>query len=178
MMQDLCIAGLAAEDFECHRQGLIELLMDAVRHGASVGFLDDIGTREASAYFDQVLGGLREGSQLLWVALEQGRVLGSVQLGLCQRRNGLNRAEVQKLLVLESARRRGIARELMQRLEDQARDLQRGLLYLDTEAGSPAESFYQSQGYTCIGGLPDYACGPDGQYRANAIYYKTLSRRN
>ncbi|MCY1563088.1 Acetyltransferase [compost metagenome] len=85
---------------------------------------------------------------------------------------------MQKLLVLASARRRGIARDLMRHLEEQARELRRGLLYLDTEAGSPAESFYRSLGYTCIGGLPDYACGPDGEYRANAIYYKTLSRRN
>ncbi|MDZ4337617.1 MAG: GNAT family N-acetyltransferase, partial [Pseudomonas sp.] len=62
------------------------------------------------------------------------------------------------------------------RLEGAAAELQRGLLYLDTEAGSDAEAFYQALGYSCIGGLPDYACGPDGQYRANAIYYKTLSR--
>ncbi|HLA31933.1 MAG TPA: GNAT family N-acetyltransferase [Pseudomonas sp.] len=170
------IERLAAEDFEPYRPGLIDLLLDAVRHGASVGFLEDLALQEARAYFDQVLSGLRDGSLLLWVALEQGRVLGSVQLGLCQKRNGLNRAEVQKLLVLASARRRGIARQLLQRLEEAAGELQRGLLYLDTEADSPAEQFYQALGYRGIGGLPDYACGPDGQYRANAIYYKTLSR--
>jgi acetyltransferase len=170
------IERLTAEAFEAYRLSLIELLIDAVRHGASVGFLDDLDAAEASAYFDQVLTGLREGSHLLWVAHDRGQVLGSVQLVLCRKRNGLNRAEVQKLLVLASARRRGIARALMQRLEDEARDLNRGLLYLDTEAGSEAERFYQAEGYACIGGLPDYACGPDGSYRANAIYYKTLAR--
>ncbi|UUY08507.1 GNAT family N-acetyltransferase [Pseudomonas sp. J452] len=170
------IQRLGAHDFASHRAGLIELLLDAVTHGASVGFLADLDQAEASAYFDQVLAGLGDGSLLLWVAVEDGRVLGSVQLGLCQKRNGLNRAEVQKLLVHSGARRRGIARQLMQRLQGEAVELKRGLLYLDTEAGSDAEPFYQALGYTSIGGLPDYACGPDGTYRTNAIYYKTLSR--
>lgn len=167
---------LDADTFARYRQGLLELLFDAVRHGASLGFLADLDQAEADAYFDQVLAGLRDGSQLLWIAHEDGRVLGSVQLSLCRKRNGLNRAEVQKLLVHGGARRHGIARALMRRLEGEAAELGRGLLYLDTEAGSEAEPFYQALGYTCIGGLPDYACGPDGTYRANAIYYKTLSR--
>jgi acetyltransferase len=170
------IARLDAQSLATHRASLIELLLDAVAHGASVGFLADLDAVEANTYFDQVLSGLRDGSLLLWVAVEDGRVLGSVQLGLCQKRNGLNRAEVQKLLVHSSARRRGIARTLMQQLEDEAAERQRGLLYLDTEAGSDAEPLYRALGYTSIGGLPDYACGPDGTYRANAIYYKTLSR--
>lgn len=172
----LTIERLGAADFERYRGDLIQLLLDAVQQGASVGFLADLDQVEASAYFDQVLNGLGDGSLLLWVAVQGGRVLGSVQLGLCQKRNGLNRAEVQKLLVHSTARRRGIARALMLRLQGEATELKRGLLYLDTEAGSDAEPFYQALGYTSIGGLPDYACGPDGSYRANAIYYKTLSR--
>ncbi|WP_137974101.1 GNAT family N-acetyltransferase [Pseudomonas sp. F(2018)] len=170
------IERLAAADFEQYRPQLIRLLLDAVTQGASVGFLADLDEVEAGSYFDQVLQGLRDGSQLIWIAQDRGQLLGSVQLGLCQKRNGLNRGEVQKLLVHSSARRRGIARALMLRLEGEAAELKRGLLYLDTEAGSDAEPFYQALGYTGIGGLPDYACGPDGTYRANAIYYKTLSR--
>jgi acetyltransferase len=166
---------IGPEQFETYRQGLVELLLDSVRHGASVGFLADLTRAEANAYFDEVLAGLQDGSRLLWVAGQRALALGSVQLSLCKKRNGLNRAEVQKLLVLSGARRRGIAHRLMQQVEDEARALHRGLLYLDTEAGSPAEDFYRSAGYRCIGGLPDYACGPDGRYRANAIYYKTLS---
>ncbi|TIH09937.1 GNAT family N-acetyltransferase [Pseudomonas leptonychotis] len=172
----LSIERLDAADFESYRQGLLALLLDSVAHGASVGFLADLDADAANTYFDQVLVGLRDGTYLLWLALEQGQVLGSVQLLLCQKPNGLNRAEVQKLLVHSNARRRSIANSLMQHLESAAAELQRGLLYLDTEAGSDAEAFYQARGYSCIGGLPDYACGPDGTYRANAIYYKTLSR--
>jgi acetyltransferase len=43
---------------------------------------------------------------------------------------------------------------------------------------SGAEAFYRALGYTCIGGLPEYACSPQGEWRANAIYYRTLFRRN
>lgn len=172
----LRIRQLDEADFEACRQGLIALLIDAVANGASVGFLADIDTLQASAYFDDVKAALANGALAIWIAEEDEMVLGSVQLSLCLKPNGLNRGEVQKLLVLSSARRRGIARLLMQQLETHARQLKRGLLYLDTEAGSEAEHLYLDLGYTTIGGLPDYACGPDGQYRANAIYYKTLFR--
>jgi acetyltransferase len=173
---DVMLQRLDSTDFASYRQGLIALLLDAVSHGASVGFLADLDERGAAEYFAQVHAAMTEGSLLLWVAHEQGRVLGSVQLSLCQKPNGLNRAEIQKLLVHSEARRRGIARLLMQALEQEAAAQKRGLLYLDTEAGSDAESLYRHLGYSSIGGLPDYACGPDGIYRANAIYYKTLSR--
>ncbi|MES2821472.1 MAG: GNAT family N-acetyltransferase [Pseudomonadota bacterium] len=172
-LQLLC---LGAEQFETYRPGLVALLLDAVRNGASVGFLADLDRPQAEAYFDRVSAGLAEGSLRLWLVHEQERVLGSVQLSLCVKANGLNRAEIQKLLVLQDARRRGIARRLMQGLEAQAGTLQRGLLYLDTEAGSPAEAFYQALGYQRAGEIPDYAAGPDGVYRPTALYFKLLRR--
>ena len=57
-----------------------------------------------------------------------------------------------------------------------ARQHKRGLLYLDTEAGSGAEAFYQSLHYTKIGELPDYCQSPDGRYSPTAIYFKTLGQ--
>lgn len=172
----LQIRQLDEAGFDACRQGLIALLIDAVANGASVGFLADIDAQQANEYFNGVKSALASGALAIWVAEEDAEVLGSVQLSLCLKPNGLNRGEVQKLLVLSSARRRGIARLLMQQLEARARQLKRGLLYLDTEAGSEAEHLYRALGYTTIGGLPDYACGPDGRYLANAIYYKTLFR--
>ena len=175
---DVTLQRLDSTNFANYREGLIVLLLDAVNDGASIGFLADLDEGEAADYFAQVHAAMTDGSLLLWVAHEQGRVLGSVQLSLCQKPNGLNRAEIQKLLVLSDARRRGIARLLMQAVEQEAATRKRGLLYLDTEAGSDAEQLYRHLGYQCIGGLPDYACGPDDIYRANAIYYKTLARPN
>jgi len=173
---DVALQRIDSASFADYREGLIVLLLDAVKDGASIGFLADLDERGAADYFTQVHAGMADGSLLLWIAHEQGHVLGSVQLSLCQKPNGLNRAEIQKLLVLSTARRRGIARLLMQAVEQEAAARKRGLLYLDTEAGSDAEHLYRHLGYSSIGGLPDYACGPDGTYRANAIYYKTLAR--
>ena len=95
---------------------------------------------------------------------------------LCQKANGLNRAEVQKLLVHSEARRRGLGQQLMQALEQAARQLKRGLLYLDTEAGSGAEAFYSALGYSRVGELPNYCQSPDGRYAPTAIYFKTLGQ--
>lgn len=160
------------------RESLIDLLIDAVSNGSSVGFVLPLSREEAGRYWDGLLPSLDAGNRLLWVALDGRDAVGTVQLELITKRNGINRAEVQKLLVHTRARRNGIARALMQALESRARELDRGLLYLDTEAGSGAEDFYRALGYTCIGGLPEYACSPEGQWRANAIYYRTLFLRS
>ncbi|WP_332765120.1 GNAT family N-acetyltransferase [Pseudomonas koreensis] len=163
-----------AESFAHYRQGLIDLLLDAVGYGASVGFMADLDAAQARVYFDEVQDSVNKGSVLLWVVVKDEQVLASVQLGLCQKANGRNRAEVQKLLVREHARRRGLGQQLMQALELEAHKHQRGLLYLDTEAGSPAEDFYKALGYTRAGEIPDYACDPHGMYRPTALYYKIL----
>ncbi|MGE7994451.1 GNAT family N-acetyltransferase [Pseudomonas sp. NPDC089554] len=163
------------ESLAYYRDGLVTLLLDAVRNGASVGFLDDIDEAQAAQYFDEVKARLASGELLLWVVAQGQEVLASVQLGLCLKPNGLNRAEVQKLLVHSRARRRGLGQQLMKALEQAARPLRRGMLYLDTEAGSEAEAFYRALGYAKAGEIPDYACGPSGVYRATALYYKVLA---
>jgi acetyltransferase len=165
-----------AESFAHYRQGLSELLLDAVSHGASVGFMADFDDVQARSYLNGVQASLQDASLLLWVVVRDEQVIASVQLALCQKANGRNRAEVQKLLVHSSARRHGLGQQLMNTLELAARQHRRGLLYLDTEAGSPAEAFYQSLRYTKIGELPDYCQSPDGRYSPTAIYYKTLGQ--
>ena len=159
------------------REALIDLLVDTVEHGSSVGFLLPLSRAESGHYWDGLAPSLAAGSRLLWTAVAAAGIVGTVQLELVMKKNGINRAEVQKLLVHSRARRGGVGRELMRTLEVRARALGRGLLYLDTEAGSVAETFYRALGYTCIGGLPEYACSPNGEWRANAIYYKTLFLR-
>ena len=163
------------QTFARYREGLIALLVDAVHHGASVGFMANLDPAQASQYFNEVHTQLEQGSVLLWVLVEDQRVLASVQLALCQKANGLNRADVQKLLVLNEARRRGLGQVLIHALEQGARQQHRGLLHLDTEAGSPAENFYSALGYTRVGELPNYCRSPDGHYSPTAIYFKTLS---
>lgn len=163
-----------SESFAHYRQGLHELITDAVMHGASVGFMADVSTVDISTYIDSVQASVANASLLLWVVVRDEQVVASVQLALCQKANGRNRAEVQKLLVMHESRRHGLGQQLMSAVEQAAQQLNRGLLYLDTEAGSVAETFYRAQGYSRVGELPNYCQSPDGNYRPTAIYFKTL----
>jgi acetyltransferase len=178
-MMNTSISLVDASAYPRVRSSLVALLQDAVMHGASLGFLSDIDAVEAGEFWDGVAAAVGQGTRILLVAEDgEGLVLGTVQLDLCMKRNGINRAEVQKLIVHSRARRAGVASALMRAAEAEARRHERGLLFLDTEAGSGAEGVYRALGYTFLGGLPEYACSPDGEWRANAIYYKTLFLRN
>jgi acetyltransferase len=153
---------------------LADLLVDAVHGGASVGFLAPLSIDEASRYWQGVADALAQGGRVMLVAEREGMLVGTIQLDLCQKANGVNRAEIQKLLVHSRARRGGVARALVAQAESRALDLRRGLLYLDTLAGSGAEGFYQACGYQKLGDLPGYASDTAGVWNATAIYYKTL----
>jgi acetyltransferase len=153
---------------------LVDLLADVVDNGASVGFLAPLASGDGRDYWNGVAQAIADGSRVMLVAMRGGDLAGTVQLDLCQKANGGHRAEVQKLMVAGSARRAGVASLLMRAAEAQAQERKRGLLFLDTEAGSGAEGLYQSLGYTRVGELPDFACNPGGQWRPTAIYFKTL----
>lgn len=159
------------------RPQLGTLLLDAVADGHSLGFVNGLDQDQLDAYWDSVAFEVDAGRRVLLSAERDRALIGCAQLDLCQKPNGANRAEVQKLLVHCTARRRGVATALMQALEIEALALRRGLLFLDTEVGSGAEQFYRHSGYTRVGELPEYACAPNGVWRGTAIYYKTLFTR-
>ncbi|WP_145535196.1 GNAT family N-acetyltransferase [Yersinia thracica] len=170
---------LNAATLPIYRSELASLLIDAVSHGASIGYnTRSLLQEEAESYYHGLRPAITKGTLLLWIARDDEGIVGTIQLDLCQKPNGLNRAEVQKLLVHSRSRRAGIGHKLIIEMENTAVQLRRGLLYLDTEAGSPAESFYRAQGYRCMGEIPDYACTPDGYYHPTAIYFKLLFSAN
>ena len=67
--------------------------------------------------------------------------------------NQPHRADIAKLIVHRSARGRGIARALMQTIEQQARGLGFTLLVLDTCKDSAAERLYTSLGWVRVGAV-------------------------
>jgi acetyltransferase len=168
---------LDAAGARAHALQLRALLLDAVAHGASVGFVMPLAEAQADAYWRTVIEAVEDGSRILLVGWRDHAMAGTVQLDLCMKPNGSNRAEVQKLLVHSAARRDGVATSLMGAAEMQALALRRGLLFLDTEAGSDAEALYARLGYTRVGELPEYCATPGGAWRATAIWYKTLFLR-
>jgi acetyltransferase len=168
---------LDAASARAHALQLRALLLDAVAHGASVGFVMPLAEAQADAYWCTVSEAVEAGSRILLVGWRDHVMVGTVQLDLCMKPNGSNRAEVQKLLVHSAARRGGVGTNLMAAAEMQALALCRGLLFLDTEAGSDAEALYARLGYTRVGELPEYCATPAGAWRATAIWYKTLFLR-
>jgi acetyltransferase len=168
------IAQINATDLEAVLPELAELLHDAVESGASLGFLPPLKLGEADNYWQGLQSSLADGSRVLLVARAAGQIVGTVQLELSTKANGLHRAEVQKLMVHRVARGQGLGRELMQAIEAQALQFERSLLILDTRQGDPAEALYRSLGYEYVGTIPAYARNADGELHATALFYKQL----
>lgn len=157
--------------------GLGELLHACVRDGASVSFVLPFGPEAARAFWlDKVLPSLESGGLVLFVAMREGRVAGSVQLDCDTPPNQPHRAEIRKLLVHPDFRRRGIARELMRVAEAAARGAGRSLLTLDTRTGDNAEPLYASLGYRTVGVIPGFARDARDPSRLDGttIMYKAL----
>jgi ribosomal protein S18 acetylase RimI-like enzyme len=150
---------------------LADLLVAVVDDGASIGFHPPLARKDADAYWQTVLGPQR----VLLLAEDDERIVGSAQLYLEPRQNGRHRAEVAKVMVHPSARRRGIASALMRRLHETAREHRRTLLILDTREGDPSNDLYRAFGYVEVGKIPGYVTDGNGNLEATVIYYKQLA---
>jgi len=153
---------------------LIDLLIDAVNSGASVGFLPPLTIDEAGKYWQTVLEAIQSGDRELIVALENDEVIGAVQLMCETRANGRHRAEAGKLFVHRRARRRGLARALLTELHKVAQARGITLLLMDTRKGGEAEKLCDSLGYTRWGEVPEYARSANGELHTTVFYYHRL----
>jgi acetyltransferase len=168
------ITRLGESDAHALLDRLIALLADTVNNGASVGFLRPLDDRLARDYWHEVFAAVGRGTKILLIARIDDQIVGSVQLELATRQNGLHRAEVQKLIVLARHRRQGVASQLMESIEREARAASRSLLVLDTESGSGAVPFYESLRWQRVGSIPGFALSTDGVPTPNIIYYKVI----
>jgi acetyltransferase len=162
------------QDLSDDRADLAVLLSNCVENGASIGFVLPLPALEIAEYWDAVQKSLEGGLRVMWVARQEGKVVGSVQLALESRKNGIHRAEVNKLMVCTEARRQGIARMLMVALEAVALERKCSTLFLDTVLGNPVELLYRDLGYQFVGSIPAYATDVHGTLEANAIYCKLI----
>ena len=166
------VRAVSAEELRTRRDELVALLADAVDGGASVGYVLPHARAEYGKHWDDVIAAVDVGRCIVLVCERAGRIVGTVQLTPCPRPNGRHRAEVQKLLVLRSARNTGIGSMLMRDVETLARQRGHRLLLLDTRADSAAERLYRRLGWHPFGTVPDYACDPDGAPAACVFFYK------
>jgi GNAT superfamily N-acetyltransferase len=154
------ITRLSPEEAAAALPQLTDLLCDAIESGASVGFVLPIDPAEIETYWRKILATLSERVLLAaWDA--EGQLIGTAQLALEGKSNAVHRAEVQKVLVHRRARGRGIGKALMERIEGEARALNRTLLVLDTRQGDPSEHLYTRLGYQISGMVPQYAMNPE-----------------
>jgi GNAT superfamily N-acetyltransferase len=168
------ISELTAEEMSLHLDDLVVVLADAIDSGASVSFLETTPRTELAAFWISVANNVRARSARLLAAFSEERVVGTAQLWLAMPPNQPHRAEVTKLLVHRSERRRGIGAKLMAAAEELGREENRTLLTLDTLAGSDAERLYSTLGWVRVGTIRDYALRPDGKLGDTAIFYKRL----
>jgi GNAT superfamily N-acetyltransferase len=173
---DVALRRLAPDDAARAVPALAELLIDCVERGASVGFMPPMTLEKATRFWRSVADGVARGERALLVAEDASGVVGTVQLLLATPENQPHRADVAKMLVHGRARRRGIARRLMQAVEDAARDEGRTLLVLDTVTGSAADALYTGAGWRRVGEIPNYALMPDGAPCATTVFYKAIER--
>ncbi|WP_461196497.1 GNAT family N-acetyltransferase [Acinetobacter pittii] len=157
-----------------YEESLSLLLEDSINGGASIGFLAPIEKKEIVSYWREVNHKLAQGNSRLWIAIQQGKIVGSVQLSLVSKKNGVHRAEVEKLMVLTTARKQEIATLLLNELENFSREEGLRLLVLDTREGDVSEQLYSKIGFVCMGVIPVFALSSNGNYDGTAIYYKRL----
>jgi ribosomal protein S18 acetylase RimI-like enzyme len=152
---------------------LAAVLVDCVNGGASVSFMLPFDHADALAFFRKVIVSVEQDETVLIAARLDGRIVGTVQLGLDTPPNQPHRADVKKMLTHRAARRRGIGAAMLDRVEAEARKRGRTVLVLDT-ASEDAARVYERAGWQRVGIVPDYALWPGGGLCATTFYWKRI----
>ena len=153
---------------------LATLLQEVVNAGGTVGFMPPVSSEEATIYWLNVVQALETPLRVLLVARDGTKIVGTTQLDLCGRSNGLHRAEVMKVMVHPSRQSQGIGAQLMQAIELEAQREGRTTLVLDTREGEPSERLYDKTGFIKAGSIPNYARSGDGSLHTTVYMYKLL----
>lgn len=168
------IRQLNAEEGRRHLGALADVLVDCVDGGASVSFMAPFSKANAEAFFEKVIKEVECGNRILLAAFDDSTLVGTVQIITALPPNQPHRADVAKLLVLQSARAQGVGARLMEQVEETARSVGKTLLVLDTVTGGSAERLYLRLGWTKVGVIPNYAMFPDGRWCDTTIFWKKV----
>jgi GNAT superfamily N-acetyltransferase len=176
----LDIVALDPTGYEAAIPGLAALIVDAVEGGASVNFMARVTEAEAARWWQARIPDVADGTITALVAADPGTgtIVGSTILIRSRNTNAPHRAEIGKVLVHRSFRRRGLGRALMEAAEARARTDGRWLLILDTEAGSAADTFYRSLGWQVLGTMPNHAYRSDGELAPTTYFWKDLREKD
>jgi GNAT superfamily N-acetyltransferase len=151
---------------------LAEILCACVDDGASVSYLPPLAAETARGFWKRASADVAAGTRILLAAWHDAILVGTAMLEFASAPNQPHRAEVQKLLVHPDARRRGVARALMTRLEQEAHRAGKTLLTLDTRAGDTAERLYRDMDWHEAGRIPGFALNADRTPCATVFFWK------
>ena len=154
--------------------GLVDVLMDCVEGGASVGFMLPLSRERGREFWSGVADAVGRGDRALLVAEDDDGICGTVQLILAQPDNQPHRADLSKMLVHRRARRRGLGEALMRAAEGMALDCGKTLLVLDAVTDGDAYRLYLRLGWARVGDVPDFALWPQGGYCSTTYFYRAL----
>ena len=168
------IRALSAAEVDTRMAELADILVDAVASGASVNFLAGFDAIDAGQFWRGQLAGIADGSRILIAAGAGARLVGTIVLTFAPQPNAPHRAEIGKMLVHSSMRRRGLGRCLLAAAEATARAAGKTLLLLDTHTGSAGDKLYRGCGWTEIGIVPGHALTPAGLPAPTTFFYKQL----
>lgn len=175
MSEDVRVRRIGVNEAVACVDALADVLLDCVEGGASVSFMLPFSRDKALAFWRSVAEGVARNERVLLIAEQgDGRIVGTVQLIVAQPDNQPHRADIAKMLVNRSARRRGIAQKLMNAVDEVARAEGKTVLVLDTVTGGDAERLYARAGWQRVGEVPKYALMPDGEFCGTTFYYKHL----
>jgi GNAT superfamily N-acetyltransferase len=159
---------------EANVDDLADMLVEAVKDGALIGYVLPFDKETARIYWQGVLASIDAGERLLFCALDGDQVVGTVQLYLSPEPNAPHRGEVYKLLVRRDFQRQGIGAALMRAVEDEARRHGRMLLLLDTAEGGAGERLYRRIGWREIGAVPNHFVDPQGRPKTSIYFMRAL----
>lgn len=174
-LKGLAIEALDAAAAASAERRLSDILVDCVAAGASVSFLPPLSPAVARGFWQRVSSDVALGKRVLLAAWLDGVLVGTVQLILDMPQNQPHRAEVSKLLVDPAARRQGVGRALMRRVEQTARGIGRKLLVLDTRKGDAGEALYRELGWQEVGVIPGFALDAEGRPQDTVFFWKAVA---
>ena len=161
------------DEFPSLVPALVDLLIDTVDDGASLGFIPPVVPAAAWKYWIGLGSELAAGARLLVGVFSDGEVAGSGQLWFPSLPNARHRADVQKIFIDRTLRGRGVGALLMTALHESARQRGRSLLLLNARR-PVADRFYKPLGYKEVGVIPGYSLGPNGARVDTASLYLEL----
>ena len=168
------IRALDPAAFRAAIPGLAVLIIDAIESGAGVNFLTGATTDQTGAWWAARTDAVDDGVITVFAAFDGDEIVGSTLIERSTNPNSPHRAEVGKVIVRQSHRRRGIAAALMAAAEARAREDGRWLLILDTATDSGAEAMYRALGWNAFGVVPNHALLPDGTPWPTTYFWKDL----